>query len=80
MRQKLDVQVVRSTGMVYAQVPPLCMWELVNHLCELRIPVSYHFMGTHFTVRFPNTPAEKAQQLLNDWAQEATEHQAAVAV
>jgi len=69
MRQKLRVFV--EDGIPVADVPPRTMWDLVQHLAEERVTVSYHFRGTHFAVRFLATDARRAQQVLDAWAGEA---------
>jgi len=66
MRQSLVV-VPDASGLPSAKVPFTCMWDLVEYLSYQRVVVAYQYQATHFTVTFPRSDVETAQNLLDEW-------------
>ena len=67
MRQRLIVS-LNSDGLPAAQVPFSCMWNLVEYLSYQRVIATYQYQEEYFTVTFPRTDVETAQQILDEWA------------
>ncbi len=69
MRPMLALRISEDTGMPCAQIPQQFVWELVEYLSLQRVRVTYAFNYSiqRFTVSFPRTELESAQQILNEW-------------
>jgi hypothetical protein len=68
MQLKVEVVVSEQTGRPIARIPSKSIWEFVEFLSIQRIRVSYTYDQNDFIVSFLNFDPERAQRIVNEWA------------